>query len=196
MRELFNIKPKMSNNHKFSYSEEERRKRQQPEEILKSIGLKKSMCFIDSGCNDGFFTLPASRIIGSNGRVIAIDVDEDALTRLRAKLINENISNVEIIKSPSEEVIVEDNIADIIFFGTVLHDFYDPVRVLRNSKMMLKDSGFIYNLDWRKAHSPIGPPYNVRFSQEDVTVLAKKSGLNVVSKAILDDNCYGIILKK
>ena len=51
----------MKHNPRFTYSEEERRKRQNPELILSSLGLKKGMCFIDSGSNDGFFTLPAAR---------------------------------------------------------------------------------------------------------------------------------------
>ena len=186
----------MKHNPRFTYSEEERRKRQNPELILSSLGLKKGMCFIDSGSNDGFFTLPAARIVGSSGRIIAIDVDEEALLRLKTKLDHENISNVEIINKPSENVIVASNIADIIFFGTVLHDFKDPLQVLKNSRSMLKDSGLILDYDWRKLNATIGPPYDIRFSEDEVFRLAKNSGLSVASAKIIDSNFYNVVLKK
>lgn len=184
----------MMHNHGFHYSEEDRSKFQNPEQILKDTGLSSGMCFIDSGCNDGFFTLPASRIVGPTGKVYAIDIDNEALERLKAKLENESITNTEIIASPSEETVIDANIADVIFFGMVLHDFYDPLKVLLNSKKMLKESGIIYNYDWRKQDSPKGPPFAKRFSQEYVAQLASSAGLRVKASQILDDNFYCVCL--
>lgn len=182
-------------NHKFTYSEEERRKRQNPESILTFMGLKEGMCFIDSGCNDGFFTLPAARIVGETGKIYAIDIDREAIDRLKAKLENENIINTEVIVSASEDMFIHEGIADIIFFGTVLHDFYDPLKVLVNSRKMLKENGFIYDYDWRKLKDKIGPPYKKRFSEKHVNELAAKAGLKIVSSYTLDNNYYAITLK-
>ena len=50
------------------YDETERRTWQNPEEILTAIGLKAGQTLIDIGCGEGFFTLPAARIVGPNGR--------------------------------------------------------------------------------------------------------------------------------
>lgn len=181
--------------HHFRYSEEERHKRQNPEAILRAIGLKAGICFIDVGCNDGFFTLPAARMVGEGGKVIATDIDEEALERLKSKLRAEGITNTEVIAGPAEEVIAGDSCADTIFFGTVLHDFQDPLAVLKNAKHMLKDDGIIYDYDWRKQDSPSGPPFAIRFSQEHVAELAAQAGLTVAESKILDDNFYAMILK-
>ena len=72
-------------NHKFSYDEDERRKRQNPESILSLIGLRKDMVFIDLGANDGFFSIPASSIVGNKGQIYAVDIDKEALYRLADK---------------------------------------------------------------------------------------------------------------
>ena len=181
--------------HVFSYTETERRKRQNPEAILEMAGLKKGMRFIDSGCNDGFFTLPAARIVGGSGKIYAIDIDNEALLRLKRKLDSEGINNTEIINQPSEEVLIEDAEADIVFFGIVLHDFYDPLKVLTNSKQMLKAGGHIFDFDWQKKVSLYGPPYQIRFSPEQMKQLAAKAGLTVGSITTLDDDFYSAFLK-
>lgn len=177
--------------HKFSYSEAERRKTQNTEEILKSLGLKPGMNFVDIGCNDGYFCVPAAKIVGTKGQVIAIDTDESAISRLEQKLEFENITNTITIIGRGEDVVAYKNKADIIFFGSVLHDFDDPVKVLKNAKAMLKENGLIFDYDWKKdQQSENGPPLDIRLSIEEVTEMANKSGLSVNSSVDFSQNFY------
>jgi len=180
--------------HNFRYNEAERRKRQNPETILESINLSSGMVFVDLGCNDGFFTIPAAKIVGKTGKVIAIDSDDEALKRLQAKAAINDIQNISIIHSDAETVEVNKITADVIFLGMVLHDFYDPVKALKNAKAMLKPGGLIYDYDWRKKREDIGPPYEVRFNKEHVKQLGLESGLSIVSSTNIDETFYGIVL--
>jgi cyclopropane fatty-acyl-phospholipid synthase-like methyltransferase len=43
--------------------ETERRKWQNPEAILSEIGLKSGQTFVDIGCGDGSFAIPAARLV-------------------------------------------------------------------------------------------------------------------------------------
>jgi ubiquinone/menaquinone biosynthesis C-methylase UbiE len=65
--------------------EKERRAWQNPENILLSIGLKPGSTFIDLGCGDGFFAVPAANIVGRNGRVYALDMNSEAIDRLKGE---------------------------------------------------------------------------------------------------------------
>lgn len=49
------------------FDETYRRRLQNPEEVLKDIGLKSGFTFVDMGCGEGFFTIPAARIVGKGG---------------------------------------------------------------------------------------------------------------------------------
>ena len=40
---------------------------------------------VDLGCGPGFFTLPLAEMVGESGRVIAVDIQEEMLARLRAR---------------------------------------------------------------------------------------------------------------
>lgn len=186
----------MHQGHTFSYNENERRQRQNPEQLLRSIGLTPGMCFVDLGCNDGFFTLPAARLVGAAGKVYAADIDAAALERLRRKLADAGLRNTQIIGQPAEEVMVGEDCADIIFLGTVLHDFADPLQVLKNAKRMVKAGGIIYDLDWRAKPSALGPPLEIRFSRRHVAELAGQAGLTVAANDILDDNYYAVTLRR
>lgn len=178
-------------NHKFSYDEDERRKRQNPESILSLIGLRKDMVFIDLGANDGFFSIPASSIVGNKGQIYAVDIDKEALDRLADKASQKGLTNIQVIHAAAEEEIVFLLAkADIIFLGTVLHDFQDPLKSLINAKRMLKSDGVIYNLDWQKIKDTIGPPYAVRFSEDYVFELALRAGLNAAKMAYSNNKYY------
>ena len=54
--------------HRHRFNEAERRKWQNPEAILVDIGLAPGFTFVDVGCNDGFFALPAARVVGEGGK--------------------------------------------------------------------------------------------------------------------------------
>jgi len=55
-----------------------RRLRQDPEEIL-APHTTPGMCVLDIGCAMGFFSLPLARMVGPNGRVICVDLQQKML---------------------------------------------------------------------------------------------------------------------
>jgi ubiquinone/menaquinone biosynthesis C-methylase UbiE len=120
---------------------DETEREQNPESILLDAGLRSCLTFVDVGCGDGFFALPAAKIIGDTGRIYAFDEDPEAIDRLKRKAKIEGIRNLEAKIGRAEDTILCEECADIVFFGIVLHDFEDPVKVLENSKVMLKATG-------------------------------------------------------
>lgn len=172
----------MTGGHHY-HDEEERRTWQNPESILALIGLSAGQTFVDVGCGDGFFALPAARIVGPLGRIIGIDIDADALDRLRREAVREGLENIFLHHGPAEEIILCSICADVIFFGIDLHDFDDPARVLERAREMVKPAGVVVDLDWRKEMQPFGPPFEKRFSVEYAVSLMERAGLRVESVA-------------
>ena len=52
----------------FSLDEATRRSWFNPEKVLKDAGLGLGMTFVDVGCGDGFFTILAAQIVGTQSR--------------------------------------------------------------------------------------------------------------------------------
>ena len=159
--------------------ETSRQKWQNPKIILKQIGLGSGKVFVDIGCGYGFFAIPAAQIVGQEGRVHAIDLDTTAINTLTKEAAKEGIKNIITRTGPAEGAILCEGCADIAFFGIVLHDFKNPKKVLINAKKMLKPTGKLVNLDWKKEQTPFGPPINIRFTKEKAADLIKKAGFKI-----------------
>ena len=167
------------NHRRFYGDEKERRKWQNPEAILAIIGLKAGLTFIDVGCGEGFFAIPAARIVGRGGKVYALDLDEDAITELKKKATREGLRNIDAVVGGAEDTIICEACADIVFFGIVLHDFNVPAKVLANVKVMLKPAGRLVDLDWKKEPTAFGPPLQIRFSEDQASKLIREAGFAV-----------------
>ena len=167
--------------HKHSYNEAERRQWQEPEPILQKIGLKPGMVFMDIGCGDGFFALPAARIAGPDGAVHGVDANAESLYDLRLKAEKEGLTNITLVISNAEEYRLCQGCADIVFFGNCLHDFNEPDKVLANAKSIIKPGGIIADLDWKKKPTTRGPPQEIRFDEQKATALFTDAGLKVES---------------
>lgn len=61
-----------------------RRMAHPPEKILGDF-VKPGMTVVDTGCGTGFFTLAMARMVGESGKVIAVDLQAEALVHVEKK---------------------------------------------------------------------------------------------------------------
>jgi ubiquinone/menaquinone biosynthesis C-methylase UbiE len=164
---------------RFYADDRERRKWQNPERILTEIGLKRGSTFVDVGCGEGFFAIPAAKIVGNKGKVYALDADEQAIGKLQKKAKEEGLTNLLTHVGIAEEDVFCESCADVVFFGIVLHDFQAVSRVLENAKRMLKPGGMLVDLDWKKEPMQFGPPLSIRFDETQAADLLEKAGFRI-----------------
>jgi ubiquinone/menaquinone biosynthesis C-methylase UbiE len=179
----------------FSYiltDDQERRNWQFPERILTEIGLKPGMIFVDVGCGQGFFTIPAARIVGETGKVGALDISQTNIDKLKQKVVKAGLKNVLLKTGKAEDITLCKANADIVFFGIVLHDFENPEKVIQNARIMLKPDGKLIDLDWKKKAMSLGPPLPIRFSEAKARDLITANGFKVES--IQNNGMYHYII--
>ena len=166
-----------------------------PEISLESICLRSGMTFMDVGCGYGFFTIPAASIVGEKGKVYAVDVEASSIDRLKREANEKGLKNIHAEVGAAEETVFCDACTDVVFYSTVLHDFRDPAKVLRNAKRMLKPSGKLVNLDWKKKPTEFGPPLQIRVSEEQAANLIKQAGFTIISVVDLESDFYIVTAK-
>jgi ubiquinone/menaquinone biosynthesis C-methylase UbiE len=169
------------NKKRFRADDPERKQWQDPEKIFSSIGLRKGMVFVDVGCGEGYFALPAARMVGPEGMVYAVDINADAVAGLWEYAATEGLTNLSAEVKAAEETVACEGCADIVFFGIDLHDFADPEKVIRNAKGMLKPSGRLIDLDWKDTPMDFGPPAEKRFPVAKAKNLIESDGFTVQS---------------
>ena len=169
------------NKRRFRADDPERKVWQDPEKIFAAIGFSAGMVFVDVGCGEGYFALPAARIAGPGGKVYAADINADAVAALQEQAVAEGLTSLSAEVKAAEETVVCEGCADLVFFGIDLHDFANPGKVLRNARTMLKPTGKLIDLDWKDEPMPFGPPLEKRFSVKKATGLIEAAGFRVQS---------------
>jgi ubiquinone/menaquinone biosynthesis C-methylase UbiE len=139
------------------------------------------MVFVDVGCGEGYFALPAARSVGPGGRVYAFDINAEAVAHLNGQAKTEGLTNLSAGVQEAEAAVACEGCADIVFFGIDLHDFADPECVIRNAQRMLKSSGRLIDLDWKDIPMDFGPPAEKRFSVAKATGLIESAGFRIQS---------------
>ena len=141
-----------------------RRKWQDPDAILADIGLRAGFVFMDIGCGEVFFTIPAAREVGESGRVYALDSRSEALAALEEKAARNGLTNLTAAVGQAEDTVLCRSCSDIVFFGMVLHDFAVPVRVLTNAREMSQAYGPAGQPGLEQDADGVGPafPYQVQ----------------------------------
>jgi ubiquinone/menaquinone biosynthesis C-methylase UbiE len=182
--------------HRYPDEETIRRQWRKPETTLKQAGLRAGMVFMDIGCRDGFFTIPAAQIVGEKGAVYAVDTDAAAIEKLKDTAAEKGLTNITAEIGAGEETVFCTECADMVFYSRVLHDFKDPAKVLRNAETMLKPAGKLVNLDWKKKPMLFGPPVHIRFSEEQAADLIKAAGFTIESVKSAGRNFYVVTATK
>jgi len=177
----------------FSLDESTRRSWYNPEAILQD--LQSGMVFADIGCGDGFFSILAAKKVGEKGKVYSVDIDPSAIERLNHQARAESLRNIITKVGAAEEAVFCSKCADFIFYSMVLHDFAEPAKVLLNAKHMIKETGRLIDLDWKKQEMPFGPPTRIRFSEEQASELIQEAGFQVESAKDVGQHHYVVKAK-
>ncbi len=116
---------------------------QNPESLL-SPYVKPGMTVADVGCAMGFFTLPMARMVGADGRVICVDIQDGMLKNLKKRAQKAGIENVMEYRLCDENsfCLAQDaqNI-DFIMASAVGHEVPDVSRLFQEIFQALKPGG-------------------------------------------------------
>jgi ubiquinone/menaquinone biosynthesis C-methylase UbiE len=113
------------------------------ERLLDRAGVAAGMRVLDVGCGPGRITLPAARRIGPTGEVVALDIQESMLRRVRAKLEAQNVTNVRLLQAGIGEGKTEADSFDHALLVTVLGEIPDKAAALREIYAALKPGGIL-----------------------------------------------------
>jgi ubiquinone/menaquinone biosynthesis C-methylase UbiE len=150
------------------------------------------MTLADIGCGGGFFTLPAARMAGQRGKVYGIDINPGVIKALEKQSEKEGLNNLYLTTGRAEEKIVCERCADIVFFGIALHDFQNPPLVLQNARKIIRPSGRLIDLDWKKEAMAFGPPLDIRFDEAKASRLIRNAGF--IIESVKDSGQYHYLI--
>lgn len=115
--------------------------------VLKEIGFRSGQTIVDFGCGTGIYDVILSNIIGSEGKIYAIDSDEEGLlSQLIEDIKKHNLDNIEVIEtSGAIHIPLEDNLASFVLMYDMMHLINEEERIalVKEAYRVLKKSGII-----------------------------------------------------
>ena len=119
---------------------------QQGVAFLRKIGIKTGQTVLDFGCRVGHYTIPAAKIVGSEGIVYAVDKEQQALNELQQKVTHLNLKNIRTINSSGRiQIDLENDSTDVVLFYDVLHyhEKKDREKLYAEANRALKQDGLL-----------------------------------------------------
>ncbi len=160
----------------------DRRELLPPVKMLTDLGLKEGYTVLDIGAGIGYFTIPASEIVGKKGKVIAVDTSEEMIEKLKHRVSNAHIENIEILKSEEYDFVIENSTVDFALLSQVLHEVDDKKRFLLKAHEILKASGEIAIIEWERNETKFGPPIEHRIDRiEAIKMLDEVGFYNIMA---------------
>jgi predicted methyltransferase len=127
---------------------------QRPAEVMDALGAKPGYRVADIGCGFGYFTFRLAARVGAEGKIYAVDIDEEAINKVRLRKESEKIEQVEPILSESADPRLPNDLDAVLIVDTY-HEFREYDRMMQSVFRALKPGGRLVIID---GEGPSGRP--------------------------------------
>lgn len=128
-------------------TETERDNRGEADTVMDLAGIAPGMTVADIGAGNGYYTVRLAERVGEDGRVLAQDIDEDALARLAQRVERERLDNVFIKLGRGDDPLLPENSFDRVFLVHMYHEVREPYAFLWRLWPSLREGGQVIVVD-------------------------------------------------
>lgn len=162
---------------------------QDPEKIL-SPYVREGMTVLEPGPGMGFFTIPLARMVGSSGRVIAVDVQPKMIESLKRRAAKANVlDRIDARVTSSETMGIADleGKVDLTLAFAMVHELPDAGHFFAEVSRASKPNARVLLVE------PSGHVPDRMFSAE--LAAAAATGLNVVERPAIRRSLAVLLVK-
>ena len=113
------------------------------------LELKQGMTVCDMGCGNGFHSIQMAKMVGSQGKVIGVDIQVEMLKFLSQRARKEKINNIVPVRGTLTDPKLPTGEVDLILCVDVYHEFSHPEHMLAAMRKALKPTGVVALVEFR-----------------------------------------------
>jgi ubiquinone/menaquinone biosynthesis C-methylase UbiE len=150
-----------------------RRLLQNPLKILRPY-IEEGMTVLDLGCGPGFFSIDMAQMVGKTGRVLACDLQDGMLQKLKIKIQETELDErITLHKCDENKIGILDNV-DFILAFYMFHEIVKQEDLFNEIASILNPNGQILIVE---------PPFHVPKSDFENTISkAQNAGLELIER--------------
>ena len=138
--------------------EDTRDSRGEAQKVMDLANIAPGMTVADIGAGEGYYTIRLAERVGEGGRVLAQDIDREALERLGQRVERERLDNVSIkLGEPDDPQLPVDSF-DRIFLVHMYHEVTEPYAFLHRLWPALAEDGQVIVVDTNRPTDQHGIP--------------------------------------
>lgn len=172
-----------------------------PHEALLQLGLKEGMRVADLGSGTGHYARSAAGVVGPNGKVYAVDIQEDVLRHAKTEHghlhAHHRAGVVESVWGDIERAAgtnLREHSLDAVILANVLFQIQNRPGLLSEVKRILKPGGKLLVVDWAGAYGGMGPSHTQVVPEHEAEALFIQGGFHKVKSFRSGPHHYGIVL--
>jgi ubiquinone/menaquinone biosynthesis C-methylase UbiE len=128
---------------------ESRQREEDCETMLRELGVRQGMDVCDMGCGNGFYTLQLAELVGPQGTVWAVDIQQEMLRLLEARTNQAGLRNARLVLGSLIDPQLPPNKLDLVLCVDVYHEFSHPEHMLAALRRSLKPRGQMVLVEFR-----------------------------------------------
>ncbi len=113
--------------------------------LFRRMGVAQGATVVDFGAGQGHFAVAAAYAVGSSGKVLALDRDEQAVDALCHRATTEGITSIEpVITDGSLSINLPDGSVDFVMYYDILHMLgLNRATLIAEARRVLKPGGVL-----------------------------------------------------
>ena len=108
---------------------------------IKKFGIQEGMTVVDYGCGPGRYSAEFAKLVGEEGKVYAVDIQELAIEAVKRKIEKMGLMNVEPVLASGYASEVPGNTADVVCAIDMFFLIKNPAEFLGELKRIIKNDG-------------------------------------------------------
>ncbi len=159
-----------------------RKDMQLPEQIMAELEFQPGEKVADIGAGSGYFTVPIAHAVGPGGKVLALDIRQEMLDFIAARLPKEGLDNVELGLVKADDPQLPAQGLDTILMVDVFHYIKERQAYAEKLKAGLAPGGRLVVIDFRfdpDAVREFAPPIEQQVARKDLDADLAAAGFMV-----------------
>ena len=120
---------------------------QRPDDVIRVLAIEPGTRVADLGAGEGYFVAHLSAAVGPEGRVYAVEVEDEALAELERFVAEQDLANVDVVRGTYADPGLPDGAVDLVLLVNTYHHIEDREAYFAGLRGDLAPAGRVAVID-------------------------------------------------
>ena len=129
------------------FEDAKRDEKLQIDRVMDILRIGEGSRVADIGAGSGWFTARASRRVGAQGLVYAVEINRGYLRHIEERAAREGLANIRAVLGKEDDPLLPEAGVDAVLILKTYHEIAEPIRLLRNLRRSLAAGALVGVID-------------------------------------------------